>query len=346
MNVRTLFLCLIIIFPLPLWAQGYAGLGGSAEGFDVPEEGYAFDFPKDHGPHPAYRIEWWYLTANLKGEDGRDYGVQWTLFRSALKPFETAGWQSPQIWMGHAATTTPDTHYFAERLSRGGIGQAGVTAEPFEAWIDEWRMAGPDFDTLTLTANGEDFSYDLSLTAQGPLVFHGDAGYSVKSADGQASFYYSQPFYAVEGVLRLPDGDVHVTGQGWLDREWSSQPLAADQSGWDWFSLSFEGGDKMMAFRLRGGRGDFTSATWINADGSTEAIPNGTVQMTPLATHQIAGREVPTHWRVALPDRGVEVDVSAITPEAWMGTRFEYWEGPVTVTGSHEGIGYLEMTGY
>ncbi len=101
-----------------------------------------------------------------------------------------------------------------------------------------------------------------------------------------------------------------------------------------------------MAFRLRGTRGDFTAATWINADGSTETIPDGSIQMTPLRTDQVAGRAVPTHWRVALPDRDVDVEVLALTPEAWMGTRFEYWEGPVTVTGSHDGIGYLEMTGY
>ncbi|NOD96052.1 iron ABC transporter permease [Ruegeria sp. HKCCD6228] len=346
MNVKTLWAVLVVLCPSPLWAQGYAGLGGSAEGFEVPQAGFEFDFPKDHGPHPAYRIEWWYLTANLKGEDGRDYGIQWTLFRSALKPFETDGWHSPQIWMGHAAVTTPDTHYFAERLSRGGIGQAGVAVQPFEAWIDEWRMAGPDMDTLTLTANGADFGYDLALSAQGPLVFHGQAGYSVKSADGQASYYYSQPFYSVEGVLHLPDGDMRVTGQGWLDREWSSQPLAEDQTGWDWFSLSFEGGDKLMAFRLRGGRGDFTSATWINSDGSTDAIPDGSVRLEPLATDQVAGRDVPTQWRIVLADRGIDVKVSALTPDAWMGTRFEYWEGPVTVTGSHEGVGYLEMTGY
>lgn len=346
MNVKTVLLILSMLCPIPVWAQGYAGLGGSAEGFDIPKPGYEFQFPKDHGPHPAYRIEWWYLTANLKGEDGRDYGSQWTLFRSALKPFEAEGWQSPQIWMGHAAVTTPKAHYFEERLSRGGIGQAGVTAQPFEAWIDEWRMAGPDLNTLNLRANGETFGYDLSLEAQGPLVFHGDNGYSVKSADGQSSFYYSQPFYTVEGVLHLPDGDMRVAGQGWLDREWSSQPLARDQSGWDWFSLSFEGGDKLMAFRLRGGRGDFTAATWINADGSTQAIPDGTVRFTALQTDQVAGRDVPTQWRVSLPDRGVDVQVSALTPKAWMGTRFEYWEGPVMVSGSHDGVGYLEMTGY
>jgi len=345
-NAKLFALLFLFLLPAPLLAQGYADLGGSAEGYDRPERGFAFEFPRDHGPHPRYRIEWWYLTANLTGADGRDYGIQWTLFRSALKPFESAGWQSPQLWLGHAAVTTPDRHYFAERLSRGGIGQAGVTADPFEAWIDEWRMAGSDFDNLTLSANGADFGYDLSLAAEGPLVFHGEAGYSVKSADGQASYYYSQPFYRVQGTLHLPEGDIPVAGAGWLDREWSSQPLAADQSGWDWFSLSFDDGDKLMAFRLRGARGDFTAATWINADGSTQALPDGSAMFKPLETARVAGRDVPIRWNVVLPDQGLDVEVSALTPDAWMATRFEYWEGPVKVSGSHAGRGYLEMTGY
>ncbi|CUH41622.1 lipocalin-like domain-containing protein [Ruegeria atlantica] len=346
MNVRIWLIVLLLAVPGIARAQGYAGLGGSAEGFTVPQPGYAFQFPQDHGPHPDYRIEWWYLTANLKGEDGRDYGIQWTLFRSALKPHEVEGWQSPQIWMGHAAVTTPDKHYFAERLSRGGIGQAGVTAAPFEAWIDEWHMRGSDPNVVSLSANGADFGYDLKLEAKGPFVFHGRNGFSVKSGDGQASYYYSQPFYAVQGVLRLSDGDVAVTGQGWLDREWSSQPLAADQSGWDWFSLSFDNGDKMMAFRLRGDRGDFTAATWIDADGTTTAIPDGSVAFEPLTTALVAGRDIPVRWRVTLPDRDLDVEVSALTPDAWMATRFEYWEGPVQISGSHSGRGYLEMTGY
>ncbi len=344
MNAKVLLICLFA--PIAAMAQGYAGLGGSAEGFEVPQRGYEFEFPKDHGPHPAYRIEWWYLTANLQGADGQHYGIQWTLFRSALKPFEVEGWQSPQIWMGHAAVTTPQKHFFAERLSRGGIGQAGVTADPFEAWIDDWHMRGSSFDTMSLTASGADFRYDLSLDAQGPLVFHGEDGFSVKSRDGQASYYYSQPFYDVEGTLVVEGTEIPVTGQGWLDREWSSQPLAADQSGWDWFSLSFDDGQKLMAFKLRGSRGDFTSATWIDAQGRAQAIPDGTVDLTPLAMHRVAGRDVPTQWRIELQDRDLDVEIRAMTPDAWMGTRFEYWEGPVTVKGSHTGRGYLEMTGY
>lgn len=343
MNAKLLLL--LIALPLPGFAQGFAGLGTQAEGFAIPWQGYSFDFPADHGPHPDFRIEWWYLTANLEGANGERYGVQWTLFRSALAPGEAEGWTSPQIWMGHAGLTTGNQHYSAERLARGGIGQAGVTAEPFAAWIDDWEMAGPDMDRLSLSANDEDFGYNLTLEAQGPLVFQGDQGYSVKSPEGQASYYYSQPFYSVAGTLRLPSGDIAVTGQGWLDREWSSQPLSETQDGWDWVSLSFTDGSRLMGFRLRDRAGpDFYSGTWIDADGA--ATPFRRITMEPVVTTPVRERDIPTSWRIVLPERDVTVEITALNPQAWMDTSFPYWEGPVRVTGSHEGWGYLEMTGY
>jgi predicted secreted hydrolase len=317
-------------------AQGFSGLGTSAEGFSQPHPEPVFDFPADHGAHPDYRVEWWYLTANLRSSD-----------RTALAPGEAEGWASPQVWFAHAAVTTPDRHLATERFARGGIGQAGVEAAPFHAWIDEWYLKGPDFDRLTLHAQGSDFGYDMRLEAEGPLVFHGDGGYSVKSAAGQASYYYSQPFYRIEGTLHLPQGAVAVEGRAWLDREWSSQPLADTQSGWDWFSLSLEGGDKLMGFQLRqtdGGR--YSSATWIAADGRTTAFPDGAFVAEPLATSRVAGRDVPTRWRVRLPEKDVDVTVEALNADAWMGLSIPYWEGPVRLRGSHGGEGYLEMTGY
>jgi predicted secreted hydrolase len=344
MNARVLLLALWL--PLGAQAQGFAGLGADTDGYTLPQRGQPLTFPADHGPHPDYRIEWWYLTANLTGPDGTDYGLQWTLFRAALAPGENAGWASPQVWMGHAAVTTPDAHHVTERLARGGIGQAGVTAAPFAAWIDDWRMAG-DFTDMTLSASGPDFAYDVTLSATGPLVLHGDGGYSVKSAGGQASYYYSQPAFAVSGTLTLPEGEVAVTGNGWLDREWSSQPLAGDQTGWDWFSLSLDTDDRLMGFRLRQADGTFfTSATWIGADGATTALPDGAFSAEPLALHDVAGREVPTQWRVTLPQKAVDVTISAINPDAWMAVSVPYWEGPVRIAGSHTGRGYLEMTGY
>lgn len=352
MNANALLLLLALCSPAPGWAQGFAGLGTAGDGFAVPERGHVLHFPQDHGAHPDFRIEWWYLTATLQGADGTDYGVQWTLFRTALAPGDGAGWDSPQVWMGHAALTTPEAHLFDERLARGGIGQAGVTSAPFDAWIDDWRMvstAAPGRDalsSLTLSAAADGFSYDLALTAQGPLVAHGDQGYSVKSAAGQASYYYSQPFYTVEGELQIGADKVAVTGQAWLDREWSSQPLAADQTGWDWFSLVFDSGARLMGFRLRDAGDGFTSATWIAPDGTPTAMPPDALQVTPLQSQKVAGREIPIEWQVQLAAKGVDVMVSAVNSQAFMDTTVPYWEGPIRISGTHRGRGYLEMTGY
>ncbi len=345
MNVKAIlfFICL----PLIVLAQGFAGLGSDADGFAVPTPQPAFDFPRDHGPHPDYRIEWWYLTANLTAADGTNYGLQWTLFRTALSPGEAEGWASPQLWFAHAAITTPDAHFATERFARGGIGTAGVQAEPFHAWIDEWAMQGPNLNTLDLTAQGTDFAFDMALQADGPLVFHGQDGFSVKSGEGQASYYYSQPFYRISGTLTLPTGAVEVTGNAWLDREWSSQPLSDNQSGWDWFSLSFDSGDKLMGFQLRQQDGaQYSASTWIDAQGETTTYPNGAFTAKPLSQSQVAGRDVPTGWTVHLADRNLDAQINALNPQAWMPLSVPYWEGPVTISGSHTGVGYLEMTGY
>jgi predicted secreted hydrolase len=339
------------------FAQGFAGLGSAAgSGFAVPQPGHVFSFPSDHGPHNDFRIEWWYVTANLKGADGRDYGVQWTLFRSSMAPGEKPGWGSPQIWMANAAVTSADHQYVAEKFARGGIGQAGVTASPFAAWIDDWAMTAKagDQDALSqdalsdvsLKAYGSNFGYDLSLQANGPLVLQGDKGYSVKSATGQASYYYSQPFYTVVGTVHLPSGDVAVTGKAWADREWSSQPLSADQTGWDWFSLYFYGGAKLMGFHLRGKTNDYTVATWIAADGTTQLFKPGALKLTPLKRAEVAGREIPVEWRLELPEKGLNITTQPLNPQSWMAVAFPYWEGPIRFSGSQSGVGYLEMTGY
>jgi predicted secreted hydrolase len=351
MSVR-LILLLFLALASPALAQGFAGLGSDAEGFAMPQRGQDLQFPRDHGAHPDFRIEWWYLTANLQAADGTAYGAQWTLFRSALAPRDEPGWQSPQLWMGHAALTTGQKHYSAERLGRGGIGQAGVTLSPFTAAIDDWSMAShaaataDQLSALDIRATGEGFSYRLSLDAQGPLVLQGQRGYSVKSAQGQASYYYSQPFYRVEGVITVESREIAVTGNAWFDHEWSSQPLGADQTGWDWFSFHFASGEKLMGFRLRDGGEGFTSATWINSDGRPEAQAPGALKVTPLEWAEVKGRKVPVRWKVELPGKRLSVTTAALNPQSWMATQVSYWEGPVTIEGTHPGRGYVEMTGY
>lgn len=354
MNVRALAAILLLATAPAGMAQDYAGLGTAAEGFARVEPGRAPRFPADHGMHPDFRIEWWYVTANLTDSKGRQYGVQWTLFRQALAPGpQRTGWASQQFWMGHAALTSQDGHWGAETFGRGGIGQAGAESAPFHAWIDNWDLAStaaPGEDALSAlraTAAAGDFRYDLRLKAEGPLVLHGEDGYSRKSDDGQASYYYSQPFLRAEGEIVVDGKTLHVTGSAWLDREWSSQPLAPDQEGWDWFSMHLGDGAKLMLFRLRHSDGQtYRAGTWISQNGDVMPLAASDIVMIPEGSHKVAGRDIPTRWHIAVAKLGIDLDATALNPESWMDTSFAYWEGPVTIGGSHEGVGYLEMTGY
>lgn len=345
---------LLLVSPGLVAAQGYAGLGTPAEGFAEVTRPADLAFPRDHGPHPAFRIEWWYLTAALTGDDGRAYGAQWTLFRVAARPGpEAPGWASNQIWIGHAAVTAEDDHRSSERFARGGVGQAGATAEPFAAWIDDWTLetrAAPGADPLSaiaVAAAGAGFAFALEGAASGPLIRHGEAGFSLKAAAGQASYYYSQPFLRLSGRLALDGREVAVAGTGWIDREWSSQQMSPDQTGWDWFSLHLDDGARLMAYRLREKAGpSLAFGTWIGAEGRARALGPGEIAMTPARTARVAGRDIPVAWRLEAPGLGLAVDTEAVNAQSWMDGEFPYWEGPIRVTGTHPGRGYLELVGY
>ncbi len=331
-------------------ADGFAGLGREEPGYAAVTPGFALEFPRDYGAHPGFRTEWWYVTANLRDAAGAAYGAQWTLFRLAMAPGPAKdGWASQIVFMGHAAVTSTNEHLFSETFARDGIGQAGVETEPFQAFIDNWSMAarGPGISRLSVCAFDAKFSYRLDLTADRPPVPQGDKGYSVKSEKGQASYYFSQPFYLVDGEIVLHGAPIKVSGRAWMDREWSSQYLAPDQKGWDWFSLHFRGGEKLMLFRMRGmAERSFLAGTWIGADGSPQQLRPEDISIEPLVTTKLPAVTLPTEWRLGVKSHGLSVVTKTLNVASWMATRFPYWEGPVSFTGSHEGEGYLEMTGY
>ena len=108
--------------------------------------GRTFAFPADHGPHPEFRIEWWYVTANLADASGAAYGAQWTLFRQAIAAGRRAGGLGQPADLDGPRRRHPRRYPpLRPRRSRAAaIGQAGVDAKPFRAWIDAWEMRGLD----------------------------------------------------------------------------------------------------------------------------------------------------------------------------------------------------------
>ncbi|MFN3237537.1 MAG: lipocalin-like domain-containing protein [Pseudomonadales bacterium] len=358
MKLRIHFLLLPCLFTLPVVAEdAYQLLRSDPAGYASVVPDKLLQFPEDHLPHKAYRIEWWYLTANLTDDLGRDYGFHWTLFRQSMSPkADPGGWQSNQVWMAHSAISQPSGFSYEQRFARGGVGQAGVqldSAGYFSAFLDDWHWQGigPEPIPGNLTATTNDARVELSLTAKTPWVLQGDNGYSQKSELGQASYYYSQPHIQIRGVLEQNGEEISLSGQGWLDREWSSQPLAPDQPGWDWLSLHLNDGHALMVYQLRQtGRANWLRGTWVTPDGTAIPLQGSDIQLEAIKTTQIntprGDKALPLHWRVTLPGLDKTFTVVAMDPDHWLDTAFPYWEGPVAVQGSSSGRGYLELTGY
>ena len=333
---------------------------GDLEGFARATQVRPFSFPQDHGPHPAYRNEWWYITGNLRGEDGRAFGFQVTFFRIALQPESIdspSAWRTHQIWMAHAALSdlSAGQHLADERFARQGIGLAGATALPFKVWLEDWQLREDEGEQnwrLRLPAEG--FDLTLELAPISPIILQGNAGLSQKSAEpGNASYYYSIPRLRAHGSLKIQGESLPVSGLAWFDREWSTSVLGPDQTGWDWFSLHLQDGRNLMYYQLRrkdGATDSHSAGSVSDSEGVRIHLDSSLVTLTPLKYWGSDARRYPIEWQLRLQDEAHPWRIRALLADQEMHLSVRYWEGAVEVSdevnGAVLGRGYLEMAGY
>jgi predicted secreted hydrolase len=349
--------------------------GGDASGggFAQVLEPRVFEFPRDHGAHPQYRQEWWYVTGNLDSATGERFGFELTIFRFALAPervvptlataspglvapaaaLSAAGssavessWRTGQIYMGHFAITdvARKQFRFTQKLSRGAVGLAGARNPPLQVWIDDWSLGTVDPEGTHWRLRAAESGYELTLDAEAlqQPVLNGDKGLSQKSSDrGSASYYYSIPRVAVHGRLVRDRVPVDVKGLAWVDREWGSGALGGNEQGWDWFALQLQDGRSLMFYALRnhdGQRDPHSAGTWIGASGESRALSSDQVQIDVLDYWKNPGGDrYPAHWRVRIPTEGIDVDVRPVLPNQELTASARYWEGAVDVTGASGG---------
>ena len=324
-----------------------------------------FSFPADHGPHPELRTEWWYYTGNLESAKGRRFGFQLTFFRSALAPQmpdRRSAWATREAWLAHFAVSDVDGERFHsfERWSRGGpVGLAGAQGQPFRVWVEDWSAEGPGGDVfpMRLSARQGDAGIDLSLEQGKPPVLQGERGLSRKSEEpGNASYYYSLTRMPASGIVRLGGESLRVTGLAWMDREWSTSSLGADQVGWDWFAFQLFDGSEVMLYRLRrkdGSADPASSGTVVGPRGGSRTLSLSDFTLEDLDRWRSprSGATYPARWRLRIPSEGLEMEVRPLLADQELDVSFRYWEGAVEVEGTRggqpvRGRGYVELTGY
>ncbi len=354
--MRSRLSCLIVAVLLaqPLQAQYRAALPG-----------YRFEFPRDHFNHPDFQTEWWYYTGNLKSSDGHRFGFELTFFRQAVTrdPSKNSAWDVRDLHLAHLALSDLDDQrfYHAERTNRAGPGIAGVSQADARIWNGNWQIQW-HADEQILQAVDERFQLHLILRAEKPLVIHGENGVSQKAAGmGRASHYISLTRLASQGSIQLNGKDFAVLGLAWMDHEFFTHQLEADQAGWDWLSLQLDDNTELMLFRIRrkdGSIDPYSAGTFVDSRGRTTHLRQTDFTLEPLDkswTSPKTNAVYPIAWKIEIPRLGV--DLQASTPLASQElagkTRLSpsYWEGAITLTGTREskplqGTGYLEMTGY
>jgi len=361
----------------PVAAMADAG----GEGYAVADRPRDFHFPADHGPHPDFRLEWWYFTGNLAtgagdADPGRRFGFQLTFFRQAAAPpgmvaERASAWATRQIYLAHFAVTDVDGggfHAF-ERAARGAAGLAGARAEPFRVWLEGWsaESTGEGFLPLRLAARaggddasgigtgGAEVAIDLELAEGGPPVLQGEEGWSRKGPEpGNASYYYSFPRMPARGAVAVGGRRFAVRGEVWLDREWSTSGLSEEQVGWDWFSLQLDDGRELMVYQIRRRDGTFEPSSHgaLIAGGTARRLTVDDFELEVLDRWRSPrGGVYPARWRLRLPGEGLGLTVEPLLADQELDVSFRYWEGAVAAAGEGPGgpvtgRGYVELVGY
>jgi predicted secreted hydrolase len=320
MNRRT-FLALSLL-PLP-------ALGAKVE-YPAVQPNSRLQFPRDHGAHPEFRIEWWYVTGWLDGP----LGFQVTFFRA--RPEEASdnpsAFNPRQVLFAHAALCDPKRGRLVhdQRAARAGFSLAHAELDRTAVWIDDWRLElhGNRYEARIAA---RDFAFQFDFLAE-QLVLQGDQGFSRKGhRPHEASYYYSRPHLKVSGKLNGRS----VAGTAWLDHEWSSAYMAPEASGWDWCGINLSDGGSLMAFQMRGKDG-----------GVHFASPNSRFQVLRRWKSPRTGVEYPVEMAVNDLVLKPLMDDQELDSRASSGTI--YWEGAVTAyrNDTAVGRGYLELTGY
>ncbi len=339
--------------PLALFAQG----AFAQVRYPAVRKGVALAFPRDHGSHPDYHTEWWYITGWVKTKAGAEFGLQVTFFRSrpGVGEANPSRFAPRQLLFAHAALSDARIGRLLhdQRAAREGFGLAA--AGESDVRVDDWRLER-SADAYSARVAGRDFEFSLRFRPTQPLLLEGEGGYSRKGPDlAQASYYYSQPHLQVTGTIAVRGESAQIdSGEAWLDHEWSSEAMAKEAAGWDWVGLNLEDGGALMAFRMRDRKGAtyWAGGTHRGPEGSVRVFPPGEIGFTALREWRSprTGTTYPVSMRVraGVMEFTLEPSMNDQELDARASTGTIYWEGAVQARadGKPLGRGYLELTGY
>lgn len=296
--------------------------------------------PADDAAHDNY-TEWWYYSGHLRTQDGRRFSFHYVIFVINRMAGHT---------VAHASFIDHDSgrHYMAQQRTAGKPSED--LADGFDFNFNNWRMAGSDgIDQVALDT--PDFSLNLALENVNPPVLHGRTGLLDFKQAG-TSYYYSRARMNVTGTAGLAGNSQLVSGEAWFDHQWGDFRVTA--LAWNWFAVQLDDGRDLMLFELFTPEGDNVARYGtLSGKGMADVIleeDDFIVDVNATWYSEQTRITYPMGWRVRVPGQAIDIALEAVIRNAEFDGRdtsyLIYWEGPVDVSGTHGGLGYIEMSGY
>ncbi len=297
------------------------------------------ELPRDDAHHDSF-MEWWYYNGHLESERGNQYSFHFTVFLVDNLTTHT-------VWHLSFVDHQTGRHYAEQKRSTGNPSR-GIQ-NGFDFNLGNWRMTGGGGEDR-LRVLTTDFSFNLELTEGAPPVMQGGTGLLDFGLAGE-SYYYSRPRMPITGTLKVGDLVEPVTGVAWFDKQWGDFEILG--LGWSWFGIQLDDGTDIMLYELfdKGGLPVLRSGS-STRDGVTSVLSGDDfkVDVKDEWVSEATGIKYPIEWVVEIPDEDIRVNVTPIIRESEFDGRITayvvYWEGAVKVTGSHQGRGFVELSGF
>lgn len=339
------------------------------------EASSVLSFPKDHGQHPSFVTEWWYLnlltrTTENDGSNERDLGYVISFSQIAgtknllSSRYEKGSntFRENTITGGNLSVSLTENKYLLIKYSSG---ETSLTLKELPPGNDRrhiYKLVGktPEIGNVDLTLK------ERSVVSSGyntPLLWGGTTG----NCQGRISvfsqndtYYYSIPDLDITGTIIDINGVKRVVkiGKAWIDHQWFNSSPSVNWKGHYWANLHYTFSNDLYNSGHHNAIGFVTQiylngpkyTYWVkrNEDGTNECGVDANITI-----NKYGSTNYPASWKIALGDgsiylpitiKGVSFSDNQIFKPP-LGERFieaaSYYSGTID-SKSFTGLGFFE----
>lgn len=324
----------------------------------MPERFKPIQFPKDESVHNRI-IEWWYFNGHVKDKTGNEYAFMDCLFRADVKKVKIPFLSKipvQALYFSHSILSDLKHKIFHHRITPFSIISNDSFSKP-QLYINYINpIIQKSYVNCVIEKIGESVYHiknediDLKLTSIKTPLLEGGNGFL--NLGSKTTYYYSLTNLKTEGVIRIKNKWLAVTGKSWMDHQWADASYSPKDK-WDWFSVQLEDNTDIVCFAYDDGKMKTYLADISYPDGRQEH--HAEVEMIPFGpqwTSLKSGAVYPMAWKIRIPPKDIVLMLTTkIENQEMLFGSINYWEGPLAVSGfcgnkQVNGFGFMELVGY